>query len=97
MAIKAYCKNQTFLLTALDGSKMVTTPNNFNQIDEKFQIDPTFKLAVASGALEVFQTAKQGDKIEKAANEKKPAKGDGGKEKGSTDGTNGGDKGDDAK
>lgn len=80
MAIKAYCKNQTFLLTALDGSQMVTKSNNFNQIDEKFKADPTFQMAVNAGALELFETVKQGDQVEKRANEK-PVKGSGSKGK----------------
>lgn len=71
MAIRAYCKNQTFLLTALDGTSMLTKPNDFNEIDEKFTIDPTYKMAVKAGALEVFNTTKQGDKIEEAAKGKK--------------------------
>lgn len=69
--MRAYCKNQTFLLTALDGSQMKTRPNDFNDIPEKFTSDPTFKMAVAAGALEPFETAKQGDAIEKNANAKK--------------------------
>lgn len=72
MAIRAYCKNQTFLLTALDGASILTKPNDFNEIDEKFTIDPTYKMAVKAGALEVFETAKQGDKIEENAKGKKP-------------------------
>ena len=69
--IRAYCKNQTFLLVALDGSQMKTRPNDFNDIPEKFAADPTYKMAVAAGALEPFETAKQGDAIEKKANAKK--------------------------
>ena len=69
--IRAYCKAQTFLLTALDGASMLTKPNDFNEIDEKFTFDPTYKMAVKAGVLEVFETAKQGDKIEEAAKGKK--------------------------
>ena len=65
--MRAYCKNQTFLLVALDGSQMTTRPNDFNDIPEKFTADPTYKMAVAAGALEPFESAKQGDAIEEAA------------------------------
>ncbi|MBQ6123188.1 MAG: hypothetical protein IJI59_15820 [Clostridia bacterium] len=69
--MRAYCKNQTFLLVALDGSQMTTRPNDFNEIPEKFTSDPTFKMAVAAGALEPFETVQQGDAIEKKANTRK--------------------------
>lgn len=65
--MRAYCKNQTFLLVALDGSQMKTRPNDFNDIPDKFTADPTFKMAVAAGALEPFETARQGEAIEKKA------------------------------
>ena len=65
--MRAYCKNQTFLLVALDGSQMKTKPNDFNEIPDKFTVDPTFKMAVAAGALEPFETARQGEAIEKKA------------------------------
>ena len=69
--MRAYCKNQTFLLVAMDGSQMTTKANDFNEIPEKFTSDPTFKMAVAAGALEPFETARQGEAIEKKANAKK--------------------------
>ncbi|MBQ3476783.1 MAG: hypothetical protein IJH25_01265 [Clostridia bacterium] len=69
--MRAYCKNQTFLLVALDGSQMKTRANDFNDIPDKFTIDPTFKMAVAAGALEPFETAREGEAIEKKANARK--------------------------
>lgn len=60
--IRALCKNQTFMLTALDGSTMFTKPNDVNEIEEKFTVDPTYKMAVAAGALEPFKTDKQAQK-----------------------------------
>lgn len=67
--IRALCKNQTFMLTALDGSVMFTKPNDVNEIEEKFTTDPTYKMAVASGALEPFKTEKE---AMQKANAKKP-------------------------
>ncbi|MBR2226776.1 MAG: hypothetical protein IJ893_02785 [Bacteroidales bacterium] len=69
--MRAYCKNQTFLLVSLDGSQMKTRANDFNDIPDKFTIDPTFKMAVAAGALEPFETAREGEAIEKKANARK--------------------------
>ena len=69
--MRAYCKNQTFLLVALDGSQMKTRANDFNDIPDKFTTDPTFKMAVAAGALEPFETAREGEAIEKKANARK--------------------------
>ena len=67
--IRAFCKNQTFLLVALDGTSMTTKPNDFCEIPEKFTTDPTYKMAVKAGKIEIFKTAKQGEKIA-ADNEK---------------------------
>lgn len=66
-------KNRTFLLTADDGSTMTVRPNLFQDIPVKFTGDITFKRAVAAGDLQVFETTKQGDAIEKKANEKPAA------------------------
>ena len=89
--IRAFCKNQTFLLRALDGTSMTTKPNDFNEIPEKFTSDATFKMAVAAGALEVFKTSKQGDKIATNSTKSKDAE----KPKDTGKGEN--DKADDAK
>lgn len=66
-------KNRTFLLAAEDGSTMTVRPNMFQNIPVKFTGDITYKRAVAAGDLQVFKTTKQGDAIEKNANEKDPA------------------------
>ncbi|MBR1821498.1 MAG: hypothetical protein IJ769_07745 [Clostridia bacterium] len=60
--IRALCKNQTFMLRALDGSTMFTKPNKVNEISEKFTNDPTYKMAVKAGALEPFKTEKEAQK-----------------------------------
>lgn len=57
--IRALCKNQTFMLRALDGSIMFTRPGEVNEIPEKFTIDATYKMAVEAGALEPFKTEKE--------------------------------------
>lgn len=66
-------KHRTFLLTADDGSTMTVRPNLFQDIPIKFTGDITFKRAVAAGDIQVFETTKQGDDIEKKAYEKAPA------------------------
>lgn len=66
--IRALCKNQTFMLRALDGSVMFTKPNDVNEIPEKFTNDPTYKMAVGSGALEPFKTDKQAQRMADKAN-----------------------------
>ena len=73
--IRVLCKNQTFMLVALDGSKMFTNPGEVNEIDEKFATDPTFNMAVEAGALEPIKSDRQAQK--KADNLKNPKKGDG--------------------
>jgi len=60
---------RTFLLTALDGTSMLVRPNGFYDIPEKFTGDITYRRAVKAGDLQVFETTKQGDAIERAANE----------------------------
>lgn len=60
--IRALCRNQTFMLSALDGSIMYTKPNDVNEIEEKFTTDPTYAMAVAAGALEPIKTDKQAQK-----------------------------------
>ena len=72
--IRALCKNQTFMLRALDGSILFTKPNDVNEIDEKFTHDATYKMAVAAGALEPFKTDRE---VQKRAD--KAAKKDDGK------------------
>ena len=71
--IRALCKNQTFMLRALDGTSMTTKPNDVNEIEEKFTFDPTYKMAVKAGALEPFKTEKEAQKRADAAR-KAPAK-----------------------
>lgn len=75
--IRAICRNQTFMLTALDGSAMFTKPNDVNEIEEKFTTDPTFMMAVEAGALEPIRTDKQAQKKadKNAQNEKGDGKG----------------------
>ncbi len=60
--IRVLCKNQTFMLVALDGSKMFTKPDEVNEIDEKFTVDPTFRMAVEAGALEPIKSDRQAQK-----------------------------------
>ena len=60
---------RTFLLTALDGTSMLVRPNGFYDIPEKFTGDITYRRAVKAGDLQVFETTKEGDAIERAANE----------------------------
>lgn len=60
---------RTFLLTALDGTSMLVRPNGFYDIPEKFTGDITYRRAVQAGDLQVFETTKEGDAIERAANE----------------------------
>ena len=57
--IRALCKNQTFMLSVLDGSVMFTKPNDVNEIEEKFTADPTYRMAVEAGALEPIKTDKK--------------------------------------
>ena len=97
--IRALCKNQTFMLRALDGSVMFTKPNDVNEIPEKFTVDPTYKMAVSAGVLEPIKTDKQ-----VSANTGRTVKGSKKEENSQTDGagepneTGGDDKGtDDAK
>lgn len=68
--VKVYNKApRTFLLNAVDGKTMLVRPNGFAEIPEKFTGDITYKAAVKAGDLQVFETTKQGDEIERAANE----------------------------
>lgn len=68
--IKVYNKAaRTFLLTALDGATMLVHPIGFAEIPEKFTGDITYRRAVQAGDLQEFETTKQGDAIERAAND----------------------------
>lgn len=68
--VKVYNKApRTFLLYAVDNTSMLVRPNSFAEIPEKFTGDITYKTAVKAGDLQLFETAKQGDEIERAANE----------------------------
>lgn len=71
--IRALCKNQTFMLRALDGSMMFTRANEVNEIDDKFTSDPTYKMAVAAGALEPFTTATEKETVKKVSAKTKAA------------------------
>ena len=98
--------NTTFLLTADDGTQMKVPFKAFAEIEDKFKGDITYRMAMASGALSVFETTKQGDAAERNAhkrNRNKPAdnkpaddKGDGVKGEETAETTADG-KGDDAK
>lgn len=72
MAIKVFNNRQTFLLEAEDGSKMTLRPMGFSEVPEKFIGCPIFKMGVNAGVIQVFESVKQGEKLERAANE--PAK-----------------------
>lgn len=61
--------NRTFLLEGTDGAKMLIHPKGFYDVPEKFTGDITYRRAVAAGDLQVFETTKQGDAIERASNE----------------------------
>ncbi len=74
MAVKVFCNRRTFQLEAPDGDKMKLLPLGFSEVPEKFTGDITFVVGVKSGDIQVFETTKQGDQIEKAARTKKPAK-----------------------
>ena len=67
--IRVYNKHRTYMLTAEDGSTMIVPHDGFAEIPEKFIGDITFRMAVRAGEMEVFETAKQADKIEKKAQE----------------------------
>lgn len=72
--IKVYNKAaRTFLLTALDGATMLVHPIGFAEIPEKYIADITYRRAVQAGDLQVFETTRQGDAIERAANDAESA------------------------
>ena len=63
-----YVENQTFaLFRPGDDKALIVGPNGFFDIPEAYQGDPTYKLAVNAGAIKPFETAKDGEKIERAA------------------------------
>ncbi len=66
--------NTTFLLTADDGTQMKVPFKAFSEIEDKFKSDITYRMAMASGAFTVFETAKQGDAAEKNAHKKNNGK-----------------------
>ena len=72
MAVKIFNDRATFLLKAADGAKLKVPPMGFMDIPEKFTGDITFKMAVKARVIKVFETTKQGDKLEQQAYE--PAK-----------------------
>lgn len=65
-------KHHTFLLTADDGSTMIVHPGLIQEIPDKFTGDITYKRAIAAGDLQLFETTKQGDTLEKKGNEDDP-------------------------
>lgn len=93
--------NTTFLLIAEDGERKKVPFKAFAEIEDKFQGDMTYRMAIASGALSMFETTKQGDTAEKTANKKNSSKSskeksEGAKEEDSAK-TTSDDKGNDAK
>lgn len=62
-------KHRTFLLTADDGTTMIVHPSLIQEIPDKFTGDITYKRAIAAGDLQLFETVKQGEALEKKANE----------------------------
>lgn len=92
--------NTTFLLIAEDGERKKVPFKAFAEIEDKFQGDMTYRMAIASGALSMFETTKQGDTAEKTANKNSSKsskeKSDGAKEEDSAK-TTSDDKGNDAK
>ena len=72
MAVKVFCNRRTFQLEAPDGEKMKLLPLGFGEVPEKFTGDITFKVCVESGDIQVFESTKQGDQIEKAVRTGKP-------------------------
>ena len=84
--MKHYIGKAKFELKNELGKKMLVGPDEFADIPDSFTGDPTYLMAVNAGLIQPFITTKQGDKIEREANEKpgkKPSKGgakQGGKE-----------------
>ena len=74
MAVRVFCDRATFELAAPDGEKMKLLPLGFGEVPDKFTGDITFRRAVAAGVIQVFETARQGDRIEEAAHAPKAAK-----------------------
>ena len=73
MAVKVFCNRATFELVAPDGEKMKLLPLGFGEVPEKFVGDITFRKAVQAGVIQVFESTKQGDKLEEAAHAPKAA------------------------
>ena len=66
MSVKIYNKShRTYLLEAEDGSSMKIPPLVFETIPDKYLGDITYRAAVKAGDFQRFETAKQGDKLEK--------------------------------
>ncbi len=74
MSVKVFCDRATFELAAPDGDKMKLLPLGFGEVPEKFTGDITFKTAVAAGVIQVFESARQGDKLEEAAHTPKASR-----------------------
>lgn len=66
--------DSTFLLTADDGTQKFIPFKAFSEVDDKYTNDITYRMAMAAGAFTVFDTAKQGDAVEKKAHGKNRGK-----------------------
>ena len=70
MSVKVYNKShRTYLLEAEDGSSMKIPPLVFETIPDKYLGDITYRMAVKAGDFQRFETAKQGDQLEKVNRE----------------------------
>lgn len=67
--LRIYNKYRTFLLFAPDGTRHVVPPMAFDELDEKFTADITFRSALEAGEITIFESAKQGDTIERETHE----------------------------
>ena len=76
MAVRIFNKGNTYRLETTDNPPkyMTLKPFSFIDVPEEFTGDITFKTAVKAGTIEVFETKKQGEAIEKAVYEPKPKK-----------------------
>ena len=68
--MRHYVKNAKYMLKNGEDEKMIVGPMAFVDIPESFFGDPTYRMAVSAGMIEPIISAKQGDKVEKEANEK---------------------------
>ena len=52
-----------FQLEAQDGEVMIVPPGKFVNIDDKFEADVTFRVAVAGGDLKVYDDVRAAEKL----------------------------------